>query len=30
MCAITTEKLEGDFRYHNFPMFDHGAWPRNW
>jgi hypothetical protein len=29
MCAITTEKLEGDFRYHNFPMFDHGAWPRN-
>jgi hypothetical protein len=29
LCALTTEKFEGDLVYHNLPMFDHGAWPRN-
>ena len=29
LCALVTEKLDGDFIYHNLPMFDHGAWPRN-
>jgi hypothetical protein len=29
LCAKATENLEGDFRFDNFPMYDHGAWPRN-
>ena len=29
LCAKATEHLDGDGRYNNLPMFDHGAWPRN-
>ena len=29
LCSLATEHLEGDSRYHNYPMYDHGAWPRN-
>jgi hypothetical protein len=29
LCALATEKLEGDKRFHNLPMYDHGGWPRN-
>jgi hypothetical protein len=29
LCALATEKLDGDKRFHNLPMYDHGGWPRN-
>jgi hypothetical protein len=29
LCAIATEKFQGDQRFENLPMYDHGAWPRN-
>lgn len=30
LCARATETLpDGEARYDNLPMFDHGAWPRN-
>jgi hypothetical protein len=29
LCAKATENVDGEVRYDNLPMFDHGAWPRN-
>ena len=29
LCSLATAQLDGDDRYHNYPMYDHGAWPRN-
>jgi hypothetical protein len=29
VCSLSTQDLDGDDRYDNVPMFDHGGWPRN-
>lgn len=29
LCALATEKLSDDDKFHILPMFDHGSWPRN-
>eukprot|EP00980_Cylindrotheca_fusiformis_P012454 scaffold3054_cov129-Cylindrotheca_fusiformis.AAC.18 len=29
LCAKASEHLDGNDRYDNLPMFDHGGWPRN-
>lgn len=29
LCAKATEHLDGEERFENLPMFDHGGWPRN-
>lgn len=29
LCSLATEKSDGDKRFDNLPMYDHGAWPRN-
>mmetsp|Transcript_36172 Transcript_36172/g.86986 ORF Transcript_36172/g.86986 Transcript_36172/m.86986 type:complete len:2449 (-) Transcript_36172:61-7407(-) len=29
VCALATQELDGDDRFDNIPMFDHGGWPRN-
>jgi hypothetical protein len=29
VCALATEGMDGDNRFDNIPMFDHGGWPRN-
>ncbi len=29
LCAKATEELDGDDRFDNLPIYDHGGWPRN-
>jgi hypothetical protein len=29
LCSKATENLDGDLRFDNLPMYDHGGWPRN-
>lgn len=28
LCSVGTSEIQGDYRFHCLPMFDHGAWPR--